>query len=460
VENGTLVTVTTDLGNVVSPVTTTNGIATSPVSSIHSGAAHVVAKSKSAQDAKTVTFLPGPAANTMVQLGTDTLVVNTATSTGITVTVVDQYANRVPDWPLSSNLLPTTLGSLTWQSSTTDLNGQAFGRWWAGTVPGSGVLVVNSTSVPIQLAPRLAFLPIVMRSFPPIPTGTLIMINAGAANAYQITVTLQVSATVLADYVEWMRFSNDGAAWGNWVTFAPTATWNLDPSNGLKTVHAQFVGHEGGVSAAIWDDILLFKNGDFSQPNLASWNRDPGSVLNVSTAAEPGNPSNPTGLLGSPAYACNNVPVGSGSLAQDLIMPDVRSDQQLALRFNYHIYTSDLNLGLSKYFDRFDVLLDNNLVFSDMNHDINKPPNPYQKGVPPPPVCTVYNLDVREAVIPVTGDPGSHINVKLILYNRPDPYYNTYVYVDNVRLEFQGRPNKLSDEILSLPDAPDGRTGR
>jgi len=141
-------------------------------------------------------------------------------------------------------------------------------------------------------------------------------------------------------------------------------------------------------------------------------------------------------------------------------MPDLKSDQQLALRFNYHIYTSDLNLGLSKDFDRFDVLLDNNPVFYDMNHDINKPPNPYQKGVPPPPVCTVYDLGSSEAVIPVTGNSGSHINVIFRLYNRPDPYYNTYVYVDNVRLEFQGRPNTLNNEMPLLPDAPGGRTGR
>jgi adhesin/invasin len=107
-----LVTITTDLGNVASPVTTTNGIATSSVSSTRSGAAHVVAKSGSAQDTETVTFLPGVPTTTTVQLGTDTLVVNTSTSTGITVTVVDFYSNRVPNWPLSGYLSPTTLGMI------------------------------------------------------------------------------------------------------------------------------------------------------------------------------------------------------------------------------------------------------------------------------------------------------------------------------------------------------------
>jgi hypothetical protein len=255
-----------------------------------------------------------------------------------------------------------------------------------------------------------------------------------------------------------MRFSNDGADWGSWMTFVPTATWNLAPLNGLKTVYAQFKGHAGGISAPISDDIFLFVNGDFSQPNLASWDQDPGSLLSVSGATEPGNPSNPVGLLGNPTYACNYVPVGYGSISQHLVMPTVAAGKQLVLKFNYHIYTSDRNVGLQDNLDRFDVFLDNKRVFSDMNQDKNKGPQPYPP--PTPSVCTVYDLGSREAVIPVTGNPGSNINVVFRLYNLPDPYYNTYVYLDNVQLELQGRSSNLSDENPSPPDTPGEHTGR
>ena len=266
------------------------------------GAWTVTGINGAATDMARLTVNPDVPATTTVHLDTDTLVVNTGTSAAITATLVDTYSNPVPGVTVTPTgyLSPTTLGRLSWPGPTTDLNGQAFGRWLAGTVPGSGVLVVNGASVTVTLAPRLVFLPVVMRNFPPIPTGTLIRIDNGAENTFQITVTLQLSATVQADYIQWMRFSNDGVNWDNWVTFTPTATWKLDPHNGLKTVYAQFAGHWGGVSAPISDDILLFMNGDFTQPDLASWNQDPLNLLSVSSATEPGSSDQPGWTIGQP----------------------------------------------------------------------------------------------------------------------------------------------------------------
>ena len=230
--------------------------------------------------------MPGAPVTTTVQLGTDTLIVNSNTTTTITATVVDRYNNRVPGVPVTGSLLPTTLGTLNLAGST-NANGQAFGTWTAGTVTGTGVLMVGNASVTVTLAPWQVFVPVVMRDFPPKPVGKLLRINAGADYTYQVTVTLEVSATVQLDYIEWMRFSNDNIHWGNWAAFAPTTTWNLASNNGLATVYAQFKGHWGGISVAISDDILLFKNGDFSQPNLADWSRDPASKLNVAAAVDP-----------------------------------------------------------------------------------------------------------------------------------------------------------------------------
>ena len=84
-------------------------------------------------------------------------------------------------------------------------------------VAGKGKLVVGNASVTVTLASRLVFLPLVMRDFPPIPVGKLLRINGGAAYTYQVTATLEVSATVQADYIEWMRFSNDNIHWSDWA---------------------------------------------------------------------------------------------------------------------------------------------------------------------------------------------------------------------------------------------------
>ena len=209
------------------------------------------------------------------------------------------------------------------------------------------------------------------------------------------------------DYVEWMRFSNDSIHWSDWLTFAPTTTWKLASNNGLATVYAQFKGHWGGISAVTSDDIFLFKNGDFSQPNLVDWIQDPNSRLSVSRSTDPVRPGNPAGLLGSPAYGCNSVPKGYASLSQPFIMPSVPAGKQLVLEFSYHIFTYDRNVVLDDHGDRFDVLFNNIRVLRDMNQSLQ-----YQ-------CSTVYDLGRKVVSIPVVGNPGDNINVTFRLCNRP-----------------------------------------
>jgi hypothetical protein len=346
---------------------------------------------------------------------------------------------------LTGSISPSILGRLT-LTGTTNAAGQVIGHWTAGAVLGTGAIVVSSTgaiyvagtSVTITVVPLKVFLPISLKDYPPLPSQGSVRINGGAANTYQVTATLQVSATVQADYIESMRFSNDDSSWSDWIAFGPMATWTLDSNNGLKTVYAQFKAHLGGISPAVPDNIFLFKNGDFTQPNLASWNLDPGNVLSVTSADEPGSPTNPAALLGSPAYACKTVPIGYGSINQDLIVPNVPAGQRLVLRFNYHIYTFDINPNLTDRLDRFDVFLDHNRVFRDMYDSTNNDANCF----------TLRDLGRKDKAI--TIDPaqyisGSTITVDFRLYNWPDHLYNTYMYLDNVRLEFQPTTDSLNE---------------
>ncbi len=59
VANGTSVTFTSDIGTVLSPRTTTNGIATSSITSTVAGTAHITATSGTASDFDSVIFTPG-----------------------------------------------------------------------------------------------------------------------------------------------------------------------------------------------------------------------------------------------------------------------------------------------------------------------------------------------------------------------------------------------------------------
>jgi len=55
-----------------------------------------------------------------------------------------------------------------------------------------------------------------------------------------------------------MRFSNDGAAWSSWESYAPSKPWTLAPGNGSKTVYAQYHDNAGNLSA-IAADTIAFK---------------------------------------------------------------------------------------------------------------------------------------------------------------------------------------------------------
>ncbi len=65
------------------------------------------------------------------------------------------------------------------------------------------------------------------------PTGLSIIINGGAVETTNHTVTLTLSATGATH----MCFSNDGVAWSVWESFATTKSWNLSTTAGYKTVY-------------------------------------------------------------------------------------------------------------------------------------------------------------------------------------------------------------------------------
>jgi hypothetical protein len=55
------------------------------------------------------------------------------------------------------------------------------------------------------------------------------------------------------DWVEKMRFSNDGAHWTNWEQFRPIRDWNLDAGPGRHTVHIEVrqAGHVEQLEVAV-----------------------------------------------------------------------------------------------------------------------------------------------------------------------------------------------------------------
>jgi hypothetical protein len=165
------------------------------------------------------------------------------------------------------------------------------------------------------------------------------------------------------------------------------------------------------------------QNGDFSS-GLEYWTIDPASKLSVTSAVDSQYPGDGgAALLGNPNYACNGgVPSGYGGLSQNIVLDRVPA----VLKFTYHIYTQDRN-NYNPNWDQFEVWLNGTLVLTDTNDESG----------PFPDCGTLYILHRETASIPLTGKSGDTINLTFRVKNGPDGdhSYNTYVYVDNVRIE-------------------------
>jgi adhesin/invasin len=152
VGDGTAVIFSTDLGTVGSSGLTTNGIATSTITSTQTGTAHVTAASGSASNSVPVTFSPGPPAS--LTLAANPTSVSVGGTSILSATVVDQYNNLVDDGTLVSFasdlghvLSPhTTSSGIATSTITSTLAGTAHVAATSGAASNSASVTFNPSS--------------------------------------------------------------------------------------------------------------------------------------------------------------------------------------------------------------------------------------------------------------------------------------------------------------------------
>ena len=83
-----------------------------------------------------------------------------------------------------------------------------------------------------------------------------VQINSGADYTNVTTVSLSLVATDSGSGVSQMRFSNDGATFTDWESYATAKIWDLSTGDGVKYVHVQFKDY-AGLTASAYDDITL-----------------------------------------------------------------------------------------------------------------------------------------------------------------------------------------------------------
>jgi len=147
-----------------------------------------------------------------------------------------------------------------------------------------------------------------------------------------------------------------------------------------------------------------------------------GGELGQSVTTEMAYAGSHAARLGDPTYACSGgVPVGKAWLSQTIQVPSFGA---AVLSFNYRIFTHD-RLHVSDY-DAFEVYVNNALVLRSGNTTDN-----YGCGSPP------NDSGWRLFTYDVSTYRGQTIDVRFENISRPDGWYNTWTYVDEIALNLR-----------------------
>jgi hypothetical protein len=244
-------------------------------------------------------------------------------------------------------------------------------------------------------------------------------------------------------YAVW--YNVDGGGWQSWITATSATMATFGPTSPVTVAYEhtycflmRAVDRAGNVEYTSGSDCTVVseeykseqvflpiimapdQNWGFELGNFTYWQHGGQLAQSVSTAMP--HSGSYSALLGSPSYACNGVPIGSAWLRRSVTVPSSGSP---TLSFWYRIYTQDKNSTLGDIYDLFAVYINgSDLVVKDANitEDAICP------GAP-------YNLGWKQEVFSLDAYKGQTIEITFYNYNRPDKWYNTYTYVDDVSVQ-------------------------
>lgn len=186
----------------------------------------------------------------------------------------------------------------------------------------------------------------------------------------------------------------------------------------------------------------LLVNGGFEQQGQG-WNLI-NNGLPAGIVGQSNDPSVPLGtysaLLGRADYPCNaaGVPLGHAAVEQTYAVP--QSSQHVTLRFKYIVWSQDAST--SGQYDRFEVFVTPqsgaaSLVFFDGNM-VNQGLgcNVWRRVPGPENPRNGQTTGWAEAVVNLDAYKGQTVTFSYRNYSRYDGWYNTYTYLDNVRVVF------------------------
>lgn len=167
-------------------------------------------------------------------------------------------------------------------------------------------------------------------------------------------------------------------------------------------------------------------NGGFETGSFTPWsNAGPGGPMVASVVANPAPgcfSGNFTAQLGTPGKLSDNtIPIGEVSFEQRFHIPPGASQ----LTFNYQVFSYDIIKGLNttRYYDWLGAAIDTTPVFTSGN------PAGSTNGQ------TLWQSGCQTKSINISTFAGKNITLRFSVYNLNFPSYNTWAYVDNVRVQ-------------------------
>lgn len=236
------------------------------------------------------------------------------------------------------------------------------------------------------------------------------------------------------------------STWGYWITgtLDRNATFEGTPGHVyyFRASARDVAGNSGGFSgSAMYGSTRTFVqsvvNGDFGTPAFTGWEH--GGVLwarQVVTLSHEGLLKTVT-LLGQPelkrGYNERNegiTPIGYGAITQTITIPPLEDLADPVLSFWYRVFSYDVvwsgDPSNQTLYDSFDVHIltpgGSELLVRDGNY------GPFADDVP------VVDTGWKEKRYSLAAYAGRTIQIRFACHNRNDNYYNTWAYVDEVRV--------------------------
>lgn len=255
----------------------------------------------------------------------------------------------------------------------------------------------------------------------------------------------------------WLLWSLDGLNHDVILQEIPSAVFDVDgdaisPAQtltiGLEPIYIELSPGFSLFVPEIMQQLGPIYNGDFNAGldalgNPLHWDFVSGGGTGLPASLVSANPTIPyldtsipqgtySALLGSTAYPCaaNGVSLGYGAVEQTITVPSVPNGKALEIRFDYVIYTQDGSSSAA--YDRFEVYIydpgSSRLVYTDGRSDPSVscsvwwriPASGWKTGA----INLVSPLDYR----------GKTVTISFQNWNRFDGWFNTFTYLDNVRL--------------------------